>query len=139
MISETALASLRRLMELREKRDVAKVALANAEKEYRDAEADVHEALSEGPVDRLPNVDLGEPWGKVTFHAKKTHYGRVEDADAAHEYFAQRAMLDDMSDVKMVDKRINEEVRRALEEGTSLPPGLDFYTRDYVQITRTKG
>lgn len=125
-------------MELREARDVAKEALKTAEDEYRAAETDVHEALSEGPVDRINNVDLGAPWGKVSFHAKETTFGRILDKDKAKEYFAATGELKEISEPKFVMARINEIVRAHDEQSESLPDGIDFYKKRYVQITRQK-
>jgi len=138
LLSDDAIKKLRRLMELRTKRDETKAAAEAAEKEYREGEADVWEALSDGPMDRLNNIDLGEPWGKVSFHAKETIYGRIIDEDAALEYFEQRAMADEVTKPKIVMARVNELVRDAVEQGESLPPGTDFYPKRFVQITRKK-
>lgn len=138
MLADDAIKKLRRLMELRAKRDETKAAADQAEKEYREGEADVYEALADGPMDRLNNIDLGEPWGKVSFHAKETIYGRIIDEDAALEYFEQRAMADEVTKPKFSMARINEVVRDAVEQGESLPQGLDFYPRRFVQITRKK-
>lgn len=139
MISEEALTKLRRLMEAREKRDVSKKEAERAEKDYREIEAEVHEELADGPVDRLNNIDLGPPWGKVSFHAKETIYGRVIDPEAALEHFEGRAMVDEMTNPKFVMARVSEVVREAKEAGENMPPGLDYYPKRYIQITKQKG
>lgn len=139
MISEEAVAKLRRLMEAREKRDTDKKQSEASEKEYREIEAEVHEELAEGPMDRLNGIDLGDPYGKVSFHAKETVYARVIDPDAALEHFEERAMIEEMTQSKIVMARANELVREAKEAGESMPPGLDYYPRRYVQITKQKG
>lgn len=139
MLSQEAIEKLRRLMVLREARDEAKAALSRAEEEYREAEAEIHEELSEGALDRLNNVDLGPPWGKVSFHAKATTYGRVVDSEQARAFFEGQQMGDVMTEPKFVGARINEIVRDAEEQGEELPPGLDYYKRRYIQITRQKG
>jgi hypothetical protein len=138
VISEDAIKQLRRLMELRTKRDENKKAAEEAEKEYREAEADVYEALSDGPMDRLNNIDLGEPWGKVSFHAKETIYSRVIDPDALMEYFEQRAMVEEVTEPQFSKARLNEIAREAVEAAAQMPKGLDFYPRRFVQITRKK-
>ena len=131
---------LRRLMELREKRDSSKVAADQAEKEYRAAEADLYELLDSGPVKRLSNVDLGEPWGKVSFGARSTDYGKVIKGmdDEALEFFRRTGEFEAMTEKKLKKKRLNELVRQYLEEGKPLPPGIDFYTNRGVTITRQK-
>lgn len=138
MISEENLRKLRRLMELRQRRDEDKKQAEISEKDYREAEADVYEALSDGPVDRLNNIDLGEPWGKVSFQARETIYGRIIDSEEAQEYFESRAMIEEVSEPKFVMARVNEIVRDKVEQGEKMPPGLDFYPRRFVAITRQK-
>lgn len=140
MLTPEDIAQLRRLMELREARDAAKVAEKKAVKDYQEAEMDLYERLADGPVKRLNNVDLGPPWGKVSFGARETYYGRVikgmEDEALAH--YRQRAMVEQVTEPKFVMARINEEVRDCIEQGKQPPPGIDFYARRGVTITRQK-
>lgn len=140
MISEEVISQLRRLMELREKRDEDAVKAKRSEIEYREIEADVFEALDLGPVDRLNNVDLGPPWGRVSFRTRETTYGRLikGQEDLAEEYFREQGALDSVSTRKFQMKRINEIVRAADEQGEKMPPGLDFYKNRGVTITRQK-
>jgi hypothetical protein len=125
-------------MELRVARDEAKVAAENAEKEYREAEADAFEALEDNPVQGTIKVDLGEPFGVVSFRTRETPFAPLIDSDAAVEYYERRAMLDEVSAPKFVMKRLNEEIRDCIEQGTSPPPGVDWYIRRGVTITRQK-
>lgn len=139
MISEEKLATLRRFMEVRVRRDEAKKAYEEAEKEYRDFEADVWEELSDNPVQGTVRVDLGDPYGVVSFYPNETYYARIIDSEAALQYFEERAMLDEMTEPKIVMKRANEVVREMIEQAESMPPGLDFYPRRNVRVTRQKG
>lgn len=140
MISEEVISQLRRLMELREKRDEDAIQAKRSETEYREIEADVFEALDLGPVDRLNNVDLGQPWGKVSFRTRETTYGRIikGQEDLAEAHFREQGALDSVSTRKFQMKRINEIVRQADEQGEKLPPGLDFYKNRGVTITRQR-
>lgn len=126
-------------MELREKRDTTKTAAEAAETEYREYETEVWEEMSES--EQLPpfKFDLGEPYGVVSFSPRETYYGRVIDADAALEYFEQRALIDEYTQPKIVMARVNELVRDAIEQNEALPKGLDFYPRRFITITRQKG
>jgi hypothetical protein len=137
-ISPEAVAQLRRFMELREARDVTKKAAENAEKEYRDAEGDVYEALEASPVKGTLKVDLGDPWGVVSFAPRETYFGRIYDDYAALEHFEERAMVDELTTPKFVMKRVNEIVRDCVEQGVKPPPGIDYYARRGVTITRQK-
>lgn len=138
MLSDDALNKLRRLMETRTARDEAKRALENAESDFRECEADVYEALDESGVLGTVKVDLGEPWGVVSFRTRETLFGRVIDDEAALSYFEERAMLDEVSAPKIVKRRINEIVRDHHEQGLDMPPGIDYYPQRGVTISRQK-
>lgn len=133
-------SQLRRFMELREDRDEKKKAAETAEKAYREAEADLFDLIDSSPVDRLSNVDLGPPWGKVSFGKRETHFGRVIKGmeREAIAYYTAKGDLEAMTEPKLVKKRLNEDVRAHLEEGTPLPPGIDFYTNRGMTVTREK-
>jgi hypothetical protein len=139
VISEEAKSKLRRLLELRDKRDNLKTALEKSETDYREAEADVYEAMEESGVKSSIKVDLGAPWGEVGFRPRETYYGRIIDDEKAIKYYEERALIDEVSSPKFVMRRINEEVRDRIEAGNmNMPPGVDYYVRRGVTITREK-
>mgnify|MGYP001600762015 CR=1 FL=1 len=138
LLSEDAVGKLRRLMEARDQRDADEIASKNSEREYREQEAAVYEALAEDNVRGSIKVDLGEPWGVVRFGARETFFARVIDEDRALEYYESRAMLEEVSKPKLVMRRLNDDVREAREQGLDVPPGLDWYARRGVTITRQK-
>lgn len=137
MISEESKAKLRRLMELRTARDEAKKTLEAAEADFREIEADVYESLD--GIQGTLKVDLGDPWGTVSFRTRETYYGRIIDEEAALEHFESRAMVEEVSQPKFVKARINEIVRDHIEQGIDMPPGIDYYPNRGVTITRQKG
>jgi hypothetical protein len=131
-------ARFRRFMELREKRDADKLAAEKSEKEYRRAEQDLWDDLEESPIKGSLKVDLGYPYGVVTFGPQLRHYGRIIDIDAAMEYLEQRALVDEFTTPKISAARVNELVRTSLEAKQAPPDGFDFYSKRYVSITRQK-
>lgn len=137
VISQQTLAQLRRLMELRDAKDIADVAAKKAGEAYREAEAEAFESLSgiKGSI----KPDLGPPWGHVQFSARETHYGRVYDERAAKAYFENMKMTGAMSAPKFVKKRLNEIARECREQNKTPPPGIDWTTSRGVTITRQKG
>jgi hypothetical protein len=137
IISEESLAQLRRLMELREARDTAKVDLTAKEKAFRDAEADAYESLS--VLAGSLKINLGDPWGTVQFSPRETHFGRVYDKEAARRYFEDQMMTAAIAEPTFVRKRLNEIVRDCREQGIKPPPGVDWTTNRGVTITRQKG
>lgn len=140
MLSEEHLSKLRRLMEARDLKDSTEKAAKKANADFREAEAELYDLLDEGPLDRIPPVDLGPPWGKVSFHKRETPYGRIIPGmeQEALRHYEQRAMIDEVTVPKFVMKRINEEVRDCLEQGKPMPPGIDFRMNRGVTITRQK-
>ena len=127
---------LRRLMEAREKRDTTKTAAERAERQYRTLEAEVWEALEDSPIEGTIKIDLGPPYGLVSFLPRETYFGRVIDKEDALDYFEQRAMSEEMTEPKIAKARVNELVREHLEQKKPMPPGLDFYPKRYVSISR---
>lgn len=130
---------LRRLIEVREKRDISKATAERDEKEYRAIEAEVIDALEESPLEPPYKVDFGEPYGVVRFSPRETIYGRVIDKEAALDYFEQRALMDELTEPKIAMARLNEIVRELHEQGEAMPDGVDFVPRRYITITRQKG
>lgn len=128
---------LRRLIEAREARDLDKATAERSEREYRNIEAEVWEALEDSPLRPPYKIDLGE-FGIVRFHPKETIYSKIVDEEAALEYFENRAMVDDVTKPQFNKKVINEMVRELYEQGESMPEGVTFSPKRYVQITRQK-
>lgn len=144
MYTPEDISQLRRLMELREDADEKEKAAKSAKADYREAEAELFDRLTDpetGAPGRIPPVDLGEPFGRVAFQARETYYGRVipgKEKDAL-AYYRERGVVDQVSAPKFVMKRINEEVRERIEGNEAMPPGIDFYANRGVTITRQKG
>jgi hypothetical protein len=135
-ISEEAKAKLRRLMELREAKDIASEAEKKAKEEYQDMELEVYEAL-EG-VEGALKVPLGPPWGTVSFSTRTTTYSKILDEDELQEYLEKRALADEIVSTTFAKKRLNELVRQAEEAGDEMPPGLARYKSRGITIKRQK-
>jgi hypothetical protein len=140
VISDETKEVLRRHLELRDERDAAKKEAERLEKEYRESEADLYEMIDESGIKGGIKVDLGAPWGEVSFSNRSTTFGRIIKGmeDDAFEYFSQRAMLDEVTSPKFSMKRIHEIVRDCEEQGVDMPKGIDYYKRRGVTITRQK-
>lgn len=136
MITDEDKSKLRRLMELRETRDLDKVRAAASEKEYREYEADIFEELD--GIEGALKLDLGEPWGVVSFHSRETVFARVIDEEALLEHYEQRAMKEEVTTASVRMKVLNEYARDLKEQGLEFPPGLTWTPRRGVTITRQK-
>ena len=70
---------------------------------------------------------------------KATVYGQVQDMDAFTEWCkADPDRAGDFLKEAVEAGRINEMVRGMIDSGEELPPGLGFYTKEYVSVTEPK-
>lgn len=137
MSEEQVLASrFRRLVELREKRDLTKTSAEGAEQEYREYESEVLELMLDGPLKGTQKYDLGGEFGTVTFTPRETKYGRIIDAEAALKHFEARGEVDEMTSKQIQKRKLNELVRELLEQGKPMPDGIDFYANRGITISR---
>lgn len=132
------MSGLRRLMEARVERDEDAAKAKRSEETYRAVEAEVYEQFEDSGTVGTIKVDLGEPYGVVSFRTRETYFGKIVDEDAALEYYEQRAQIDEVTQPKFTMARINEEVRDRIEQGLSMPPGVTFTARRGMTITRQK-
>lgn len=132
-------SKFRRLMELRVERDETKKAAETAETDYRGYEAELWDELSSSPLEGSIKLDIGLPYGIVAFTPTETFYARVIDEDVALEGFEQRAVVEEYTEPKIAKGRLNELVRECIEQNQKLPPGVDWYARRPIKITRQKG
>lgn len=138
MIDQAAISALRRLMEARVERDEDAAKAKRSEDDYREVEAEVYESFEDSGTVGTIKVDLGDPFGVVSFRTRETYFGKIVDEDAALEYYESRAQIDEVTSPKFVMKRVNEEVRDRIEQGLSMPPGVTFTARRGMTITRQK-
>lgn len=128
----------RRLVELREKRDSDKAKAETSEKEYRTHEAELFDEMADGPIQGTIRLDLGEPYGTVAFTPKETPFGRILDNEAAVKYFEEQGMLEEVTRQQFGKQKLNEIVRDFLDQGKPMPPGVDWYAKRGITISRSK-
>lgn len=131
-------SSLRRLLEARELKETLETQLETAKSDLNEIELDVWESFEEQGIEDTLKVDLGEPWGVVAFRTRETIYAKIVDEDEVMGYYVKKHRLEDVSQPKIVMKRLNEDVRGALETHQSLPPGTTYTTSRGMTITRQK-
>jgi len=137
MSDQERLASrFRRLVELREKRDEDKTKAEKSEVEYREYESELFEELQDGPMQGTLRFDLGGNIGVVTFTPRETKFGRIVDAEAAVQYFEERELAQEFTKPSIEKRKLNELVRDLLEQGKSMPDGIDWYARRGITISR---
>lgn len=113
----------RMLRQLRAELDEAELIARDAKIEYEDAQRKFFDRLETEGVGAV-KVD------GVNFVPQTTIYGQVQDREA----FIEWAETTDESLLEPRERKalVNELVREAIEQGDPLPPGLGFYTKDYV-------
>ena len=146
IISEEAKAKLRLLLAARDAVDQLESQLKDAKRECDEVEMDVFDMFSAEDDDGNPvitgtlSVPLGEPYGTVKFRTRETHYAKIVDDDKLKEYYTEQGELDTaMTAPKWVMKEVNSDVRTAIDNGTSLPPGTTYRTDRGMTVTRQKG
>lgn len=138
MVSDEDKAKLRQLLEARQQYDEARAAEQAAKKAKDEIELEVFDRFEDSGQMGTLKVDLGEPWGVVSFRTRETYFAQIVDQDEVQEFYEQRAMMDEVSAPKFVMKRLNEDVRQAIELGQPLPPGLSYYASRGMTVTRQK-
>ena len=128
---------LRRLVDTRR-------ALAKASKEKerlgnmrRRLEAEVGDILRDEMKVKSYPVDLGEGYGWYRFTPNSTRYARVIDREQAIAALEERGhSRETLVTMKVREQQANELVNELLDHGQELPPGLDWYEREYVTMTK---
>lgn len=76
-----------------------------------------------------PN-DSGVRLGHVTFSPQRTDYATIQDASKFSKWAADHDEV--MLELKPRKKQLNELVRRLLDNGEPMPPGLGYHTKTYI-------
>lgn len=126
-----------RLLELRIERDVDKTKAENSEREFREYESELYQAIQDAGIRGSQSFDFGPEYGKVRFTARQpTIMGRVLDPTTAIKALEAEG-LDDVIYEKSVRKgRLNELVRDRMESHAPLPDGVDYYDTKGITISR---
>lgn len=129
-------AKFQRLVELREERDMTKTAAKNAEKAYREYEAELFAETEEAGMEGRFGWDFGSDLGTAKFNRRRTFYGRVLDKESALKALREAGILDTIIEDHIREGRLNELVRDRLESGQDMPEGIDWYAREGITISR---
>lgn len=133
--TEELASRVRRLVELRALRDSTKLAADNAKRDFDEYQAAFFEEYENSPLKGSIKVDLGGDLGVVQIVPRKTRFGRILNREEAVKYFQERAKLDEYMKDDFRMGRLHELVREHIEQKKPLPPGIDFYTKEYFTIT----
>jgi hypothetical protein len=126
-------ARVARLVELRKEKDETATAAKKAEKEFKEFQAEFFEEYEKSPLKGSIKVEVGDV--TVQLVPRKTKFGRILDYDKAVEYFKSRNKDKEYIKDDFRMGRVHELVREHIEQKKPLPPGLDFYTKEYFTMT----
>lgn len=73
----------------------------------------------------------------VSYARKETIYATVQDRDAFVEW-AQAEGLGDLTKVVEEKARLSEIVRERISTSQELPPGVSFYGKQYISVTKAQ-
>lgn len=127
-------ARVRRLDALRTRRDATKKAADDAKKEFDIFQAEFFAEYERSPFKKSMTIDLGDD-RTVQITPVRTHFGRILNRDDALAYFESRATIKEYMKEDFRMGRLHELVRECIEQKKPLPPGVDFYTKEYFRIT----
>lgn len=133
--TEELASRVRRLVELRTRRDQTKIAADKAKAEFEKYQAAFFEEYEQSPLKGSIKVDIGGDYGTVQIVPRKTQYGRILDREKAVEWMREREKLDEYMKDDFRMGRLHELVREYMEQKKPLPPGIDFYSKEYFTIT----
>jgi hypothetical protein len=127
-------ARVRRFHELRARRDQTKIAADKAKREFEDYQAEFFQEYARSPIKGSVTVEL-EGLGDIQMTPIRTPYARVLDRAAVEAYFEERKQSKEYVKEDFRMARLHELVRECIEQKKPLPPGLDFYTKEYFRMT----
>ncbi len=138
-MSESIGTKARRFVKAKEKRDKLKLELESVEKEFRDLEADLWQAI-EASEQKSGTWDLGPGYGTVQLTRRETTTATVLSPEEAAEALEKMGLAEAVLGSPAVRKKVlNEYVRDWLKSGQPLPKGIDFHKRRYLTTTKKKG
>ncbi len=107
------------------------------QKQADEAKAE-HDELQRDMVEEMrASGDYSYKGDLASYSRKSTIYGTVQDLDQFINWAREQELDSEFLKEKPVAQRVNEIVRAAVDNGEELPPGLGFYTKDYISITET--
>lgn len=71
----------------------------------------------------------------ATFSRKATIYAHVQDMEEFAAWCRERELEEEFLREKEESARLNELVRGLIDNGEELPPGVGWYSREYISIT----
>lgn len=120
------LGQLRAYLEARDAHDAAQVVEAKTKEDEREAMLEVFDAIRAAGIKGAHKVDVGPPWGTVSFTPGTTPRGDIYDEDALAEWVRENGRETEMMGEPTFRKKpINALVKRALAGHAEIPAGVE--------------
>ncbi len=115
----------RRLLELEDRyaEESKKVAELYAEKEKKELE--LYESMKNVGIDQFRTAEFG------LISLANRLYGKITDLDLAEKWLKKEGLFDEVMKLAPKMARLNELIKKRIEAGEAIPPGLDY------SLTRT--
>lgn len=117
-----------RLGELRDKMKADKDAYEASKEEHDRFQHTVFQYMKERGTTSYGTED--EQWVR-----KSTRYATITNRDAFIKWAEDHGLVEEFTQRKEVSARLNELVRQRLDDNEDMPPGVDYYDREYVSRT----
>ena len=124
--------SLDTLRELKEQHRLAKRAATEAENKLNSFQAELSAILKDEGLD-------SHSYGGYSYVPKSTVFGKVNGPEAFYAWCEENNMVDEFFTDKPVGERVHSIVRDRLDSQQDLPPGVSFYNREYISVTKKGG
>ena len=103
---------------------------------YEEAQAAFWEHLDDIGL-KTATLDLGDGFGEIQFQRRETVRGNVKDHAKAVQSIREAGLEGELlTDPKIPQKPLNDNMRDWLASGQAIPEGLDFSVKRYVSVTR---
>lgn len=116
----------RDMEEARGKSKQAKEVLDKAKEREHETEMKLYNSLLEADEKSFKRSD------GVTFTRVSTAYPKYEDAEALLKWIDETGQEEQLTKREFYKSRLREILLKCLEEQKPLPPGMDFYVKEYV-------
>ena len=132
-VSPAMLELAKKIQELREKHTDLKTKAAKIWFEKEQLETNLIEQMQILKLDSFKHSDLG------LFYLSRKVHGKIIDLDRAKEYFDREGLTDQILELRLKASpakgipggqgRLNELIKEHLNEGKSLPEGIDYTSK----------
>ncbi len=118
------------LLDLEAKYEEAKKLSSEFYAEMERAELKLYDRMKDVGIDQFRTSEFG------LISCANTLYGKISDMELASEWLKENGLFDEVLKYTAKKARVNEIIKKHLEEGKSVPPGFDFSLTKSISVRR---